>query len=128
MPLDDRSPLEVLKFELQFLEAGGYGRSPREPRKPPFVFEDSLSCLNAFSSKERQPCSNCLLMQFVPAPSRSEQVPCRHIPLNQAGETVQSFYSQRTQLELEEALASWLRAAIRRLEEENSQSAGLRQT
>jgi len=126
MAFDERNPLEVLKFELQFLEAGGYGRSPREPRKPPFVFEDSLSCLNSCAQTDRQPCTNCLLMQFVPAGSRSEEVPCRHIPLNQAGETVQSFYRQRTQIELEEALASWLRATIRHLEEQDSQSAELR--
>ena len=118
MPLDDRSALDVLKFELQFLEAGGYGRSPREPRKPPFVFEDSLSCLNFGTKTHREPCSDCLLMQFVPPSSRSEQVPCRHIPLNQAGETVQAFYGKHTQSELEEALASWLRATIQRLEQQ----------
>jgi hypothetical protein len=117
MASDDRSLLDVLKFELQFLEAGGYGRSPREPRKPPFVFEDSLSCLNFGAKSDRQPCANCLLMEFVPSSSRSEQVPCRHIPLNLAGETVQSFYANHTQLELEEALASWLRATIQRQEE-----------
>jgi hypothetical protein len=122
MPLDDRTPLDVLKFELQFLEAGGYGRSPREPRKPPFVFEDSLSCLNFGAKTDREPCGNCLLMQFVPPSSRSEQVPCRHIPLNQAGETIQSFYGQHTQVELEEALACWLRARIQQLEKENSKS------
>jgi len=120
MPLDDRNPLDVLRFELQFLEAGGYGRLPREPRKPPLVFEDSLSCLNSCAQPERQPCSRCLLMQFVPPSSRSEEVPCRHIPLNQAGDTVQSFYREHTQLELEEALASWLRGTIRRLEEQSS--------
>jgi hypothetical protein len=31
MPRDDRNLLEVLKFELSFLEAGGYGKSPRAP-------------------------------------------------------------------------------------------------
>ena len=127
MPLDNRNLLELLKFELQFLEAGGYGRSPREPRKPPFVFEDSLTCLN-FGCKEkdaRQPCTDCLLMQFVPPASRSQLVPCRHIPLNEAGDTPQTFYEHRTQSELEEALATWLRAAIRRLEEEILLSRGV---
>ena len=31
MQKDERDLLEVLKFELEFLEQGGYGRSPRTP-------------------------------------------------------------------------------------------------
>jgi hypothetical protein len=119
MTLDDRNPLEVLKFELQFLEAGGYGRSPRDPHRPPLIFEDSLSCINlgCKSKTERAPCSNCLLTMFVPPACRSEAIPCRHIPLNEAGETIDSFYHRRTQLELEEALNTWLRKTIKQLEE-----------
>jgi hypothetical protein len=129
MAPDNRSLLDVLKFELQFLEAGGYGRSPREPRKPPFVFEDSLTCLN-FGCKEnddRQPCDVCMLMQFVPPESRSRIAPCRHIPLNEKGETAQSFYEKRTQAELEEAFAAWLRATIQRLEKEGPQASKVTQ-
>ena len=117
MAQDNRNPLEVLKFELQFLEAGGYGRSPRDPHRPPLIFEDSLSCINLGCKTERAPCSNCLLSTFVPPASRSEAIPCRHIPLNEAGETIDSFYRRRTQLELEEALNAWLRTTIRRIEE-----------
>ena len=32
MANDDRDILDVLKFELQFLEKGGYGRSPSKTR------------------------------------------------------------------------------------------------
>jgi hypothetical protein len=117
MTQDDRNPLEVLKFELQFLEAGGYGRSPRDPHRPPFIFEDSLSCINLGCKEERAPCRNCLLTMFVPPASRSEAIPCRHIPLNEAGETIDSFYRRHTQLELEEALNNWLRKRIKELEE-----------
>jgi hypothetical protein len=60
------------------------------------------------------------MMQFVPAASRSEAIPCRHIPLNEAGETVESFYRGRNQQELEEALNAWLRATIKRLEVETA--------
>jgi hypothetical protein len=38
--------LELLKFELKFVEDGGYGRSPRTPWRPPYIFEDSPSCPN----------------------------------------------------------------------------------
>jgi len=117
MTQDDRNPLEVLKFELQFLEAGGYGRSPRDPHRPPLIFEDSLSCINLGCKTERAPCGNCLLTMFVPPANRSEAIPCRHIPLNEAGETIDSFYRRHTQRELEEALNSWLRKRIKELEE-----------
>jgi hypothetical protein len=120
MAHDHRNPLEVLKFELQFVEAGGYGRSPRNPQRLPLAFEDSLSCINLGCKTDRAPCSDCLMMQFVPPASRSEAVPCRHIPLNEAGETIESFYHHRTQLELEEALNVWLRSTIKRLEEQTA--------
>jgi hypothetical protein len=117
MPKDDRNVLDVLKFELEFLEQGGYGRLPREAWRPRFVFEDSPTCMN-FSSedKDREPCSECLLMQFVPENARTEQIPCIHIPLSPAGETIESLYRTGTQQEIEEALGAWLRATIRRLE------------
>ena len=44
MSNDKRDILEVLKFELNFLEQGGYGRSVRTPWKPTSIFQDSLSC------------------------------------------------------------------------------------
>jgi hypothetical protein len=123
MPNDDRDLLDVLKFELEFLEAGGYGRSPQTPRNPTLVFEDSLSCMNYHNKENRQPCSDCLLMQFVPAAQHKQEIPCRHIPLNEAGKTVESLYQAGTQVELEEALGDWLRATIKRLEAERTRLA-----
>jgi len=69
-----------------------------------------------FNSKDREPCEECLLMQFVPEEARQEQVPCTHIPLSPHGETLDSLYRTGTQQELEEALGAWLRATIHRLE------------
>jgi len=124
MPKDDRNLLDVLKFELEFLETGGYGRLPREAWRSRFIFEDSPTCVN-FSSeeKDREPCSECLLMQFVPEDARTEQVPCIHIPLSPTGETIASLYRTGTQQELEEALGAWLRVTIHRLEEEKEKQA-----
>jgi hypothetical protein len=116
---DNRDVLEVLKFELKFLEQGGYGRLPREAWRPRFVFEDSPSCMN-FNSKDREPCEQCLLMQFVPESARQEQVPCTHIPFSPHGETLDSLYRTGTQQEIEEALGAWLRATIRRIEAERA--------
>jgi hypothetical protein len=121
MPKDDRDLLEVLKFELEFLEQGGYGRLPREAWRPRFIFEDSPTCMN-FNSKDREPCSECLLMQFVPENARTEQTPCIHIPLSPSGETLDSLYRTGTQLEIEEALGMWLRTTIQRLEAKGANS------
>src|SRR6202035_4977652 len=117
MAKDGRDLLDVLMFELEFLEQGGYGRLPRESWRPRFVFEDSPTCMN-FNSKDREPCSECLLMQLVPAEARKEHTPCIHIPLSLSGETLESLYRTGTQQEIEERLGAWLRTTIHRLEVE----------
>jgi hypothetical protein len=117
MAKDDRKLLDVLKFELEFLEQGGYGRLPREAWRARFIFEDSPTCMN-FNSKDREPCEECLLLQFVPAEARKEQVPCTHIPLSLKGDTLDNLYRTGTQQEIEEALGTWLRATISKVEAE----------
>ena len=109
--------LELLNFELGFIEAGGYGRSVRTPWKPTSVFQDSLSCLNFGDPDRPHPCGECLLMEFVPAEHRSDDVPCHHIPLNAAGETVDQLEWEGDQRRLEEAVKGWLRATLQELDE-----------
>jgi hypothetical protein len=118
MQKDERDLLEVLKCELQFLEDGGYGRPPRTPWRPQYIFEDSPTCMNYDSKENPGPCSDCVLMQLVPAGRRSEKIPCRHIPLNVSGETLDSLYRCSDQKEIEEIVGGWLRTIIRRFEEE----------
>lgn len=115
---DTQAVLEKLRFELQFLEDGGYGRSPRIPWRPPFVFEDSPSCMNFNNAGQSHPCEECFLTQFVPKSHQGEKFPCRHIPLTESGETVMHFYESSTQIELEEALRQWLMKRIAALEEQ----------
>jgi hypothetical protein len=121
MAKDDRDLLDLLKFELKFLEDGGYGRSPHTPWRRPLVFEDSLTCLNFGDPAHTHPCSECLLMEFVPAELKDQVSPCRLIPLTPKGETADYFYRCGTQLELEEALAGWLRDQISQIEEQREQ-------
>lgn len=113
---DDRNILETLKFELQFLEDGGYGRRPAAPWRPPLMIEDSPTCLNFNMPERPHPCSECFLMQFVPEEKRSEASPCRHIPLDERGQTVDSLYRTASQQELEEVYGGWLRRTIHELE------------
>lgn len=122
MARDKRNLLDVLKFELEFLEQGGYGRLPRESWRPRLVFEDSPTCMN-FNSKDREPCSECLLMQFVPEEAQKEQTPCMHIPLSIRGETLENLYRTGTQQEIEAALGAWLRATIQQIEAEQAKPA-----
>ena len=122
MPKDEREILEILRFELEFLEKGGYGRSPRTPWRPQFIFEDSPTCMNYDSKDHPAPCADCALMQFVPGGSLEEKVPCRHILLDELGETIDSLYRTGTQQEIEEALGAWLRKTIRKLELERAEA------
>ena len=117
MRKDERDVLEVLKFELEFLQKGGYGRSSRAPWRPQVIFEDSPTCMNYNCKENPAPCSDCVLMHWVPSESRAEKIPCRHIPLGATGETLYSLYRYGDSHEVEEAVGTWLRATIARLEE-----------
>ena len=118
MAQDGRDVLEMLKFELSFLEDGGYGRSPHTPWRAPSIFEDSPICPNFSDPARPHPCATCLLEDFVPEAQKSENVPCRFIRIGDNGQTVDDLYRTGTQVEMEEALARWLRAAIQKIERE----------
>lgn len=118
---DGRDLLEVLKFELEFLEQGGYGKLPREAWRSRLIFEDSPTCAN-FNSAVQIPCSECALMPLVPENARSEDIPCDHIPLTRRGETLELLYRTGTQREIEDALGAWLRATIKKLETERARA------
>ena len=76
MSKEKRELLTKLKFELAFIEDGGYGRSVRTPHRSTSPFQDSLTCLNLGDPLRSHPCSECLLMQYVPESSRGEDIPC----------------------------------------------------
>lgn len=123
-----RELLDLLRFELEFLEQGGYGRSVRTPWKPKQIFQDSPSCLNFSEPVRVHPCDECLLMDFVPPERRSAEVPCHHIPLNRSGDTIEALFDYRDETRLEDALRDWLRQRIQQLEaEEKAEKEGLTQ-
>jgi hypothetical protein len=53
-----------------------------------------------------------VLTALVPASGLKERVPCRHIPLNNAGETVETLYRWRTLAETKKILEDWLSRTI----------------
>ncbi len=118
MGIYKRELLRVLKNELEFLEKDGYGDFEKRSWRPAMFFEDSPTCPNHGLSQKSVPCSRCALLQLVPLAQRSNEIPCRDIPLNENGETLQSLYETATRNEVELTLDQWLRRTIERLEEE----------
>jgi hypothetical protein len=116
-----RDLLTVLKKELEFLENGGYRSAARASWRPTFVFQDSPTCLNFDPTLAPRPCSECILTELAPKDMQRKKFPCRYIPLNERGETIDSFYRFRTQEELEPELKRWLEATIERIERQKAQ-------
>jgi hypothetical protein len=57
------------------------------------------------------------LLDFVPEQSRLEVIPCRYIPLDESGETLETLYSTGTNEEIQKALREWLLKTIAGLEQ-----------
>lgn len=108
--------VEVLKSELEYLRSGAYAGG--ESWGPRFIFEDSPTCLNFGHRDTPSPCSGCVLIDYVPPENRAEQFPCRHIPLDASGQTLDSLYRHSDQGEVEQAVCNWLQTTIQRLEQE----------
>ena len=116
MTKDERDLLTLLHEELSFIESGGYGRSVRTPNQPKSIFQDSLSCLNYGYPYRAHPCSECELIDFVPPEHRSEMVPCHHIALDAAGDTVEDLEAEGNESKAERLVKQWLQARIKEIE------------
>ncbi len=121
MSEDRRNVLQVLRYELNFVEQGGYGRDSRQGPISPF--QDTLSCLNFGDPLRSHTCQGCCLSDFVPEGSRTEDIPCHFIPLNDKGTTVAKLLKNGSREDLEAALKAWLRATIAKLEKERDEVA-----
>jgi hypothetical protein len=113
-----RDLLEVLKLELEFVRNGGY--RPASSWRSRLIFEESPTCLNYGHPEHSRPCSECVMLQLVPEEHHGERVPCRHIPINEHNETIQSLYATGTPEDLEAKLTEWLMNVIQRLEFERA--------
>ena len=113
---DDRDLLDILRFELDFIEYGGHGRSVGTPWKETSIFQDSLSCINFGDPERSRPCDECLLIDFVPESKRSRDLPCHHIPITKHGETVEILEQSQLKGDVEDAVKDWLRKTIKEIE------------
>jgi len=118
---DKRDVLEVLRYELNFLEQGGYGNWYSTPWGPASVFQDSLTCPNHGDPTRPHACHECLLYDFVPEEYRTDDVPCHHIPLNRNGVTIAT--ANQTEEELRENVKHWLKRTIARIEADRAKNA-----
>lgn len=121
MATDRNDLLSVLKKELRFLEEGGYRETTRAPWRPQFIFQDSPTCLNFDPSHAPKPCNDCSILQLVPEDLRVQKIPCRHIPIASDGRTIDWFYRNGTQQELELVFSNWLKSTIASLEREQAE-------
>ncbi|MEW6206918.1 MAG: hypothetical protein AB1631_01025 [Acidobacteriota bacterium] len=119
MESDERDILDVLKMELDFLEKGGYHPSVHTPREIASVFQDSPTCL-CYPTHAHD--DECVLMKCVPCGEKGASIPCHHIPLNEAGETIETLEAKGDQEALEEAVKSWLRRRISQIEDQRAKT------
>jgi len=107
-----KDKLSMLRRELEFLENGGY-RIALEWR-PRFIFEDSPLCpnLRLFAC----PRAERVLMDLAPGWGRNQTVPCQHIPLDETGARLDTFYGTATNYEIRQVLREWLLKNIAELE------------
>lgn len=124
MRIDDAEILKMFRSELKFLEDGGYGHSQRLRSATSDVVEESRCRLNFGDPTQPHPCRECALMNFVPSSFRLESAPCRFIRPTETKEASYDFYRSGTHLELEEALACWLKKQIGRIAKQQSKANG----
>ena len=115
--------LEALKSELRFLQGGGYRLSTRQSWRAKYVFEDSPTCPNSGNVEHLRECADCVLINFVPEQWRGHASPCRMIPLNDAGMTVEYLYGDGTPAQLQESVGQWLKKKIGELEAKQAKAA-----
>ncbi len=120
MPRDKRDVLKVLEEELRFIDNKGYDKSNTRPWGVPLIFEDSPTCPNVNDQKHPVACTDCVLSRFVPVRHLSAKVACRHIPLNDVGETVDTLYRWGTLEDAKLVLRNWLTKTIKNLKKKHA--------
>lgn len=112
--------IELLKEELDYVELGGYEHA-RAQWRPAMMLEDSPVCLRFGHWRFGQPagevlCNECPLMALVPANHRDKSAPCRYIPLDSEGQTLNSLYRSAGEQETVGIFRQWLKTTLDRLE------------
>ena len=115
MPQNLSDVLQILRFELNYLEQGGFDRDQALlGTESPFL--GTYACVNFGDPLRAHACRECLLHQFVPEDKQTEEFPCHYIPLSDSNETIAELIEKNDPHRMETLLKNWLRATITRLE------------
>lgn len=115
MAQDLSEVLQILRFELNYLQQGGFNRDRcLLGTESPFL--GTIACINFGDPLRTHTCRECLLHQFVPTEKQTEELPCHFIPLNSSGDTVAGLLEQNEPVQMVATLEQWLRTTIADLE------------
>ncbi len=102
-----RRILGLLRIEIENLHQRGFG---------------GLLCLGTSGRSPSDCCEACPLLDLTPPERRKAESPCRHIPLNPRGETVETILAgKQGRAYLEEQLLAWMEQTAGRLQRELQQ-------
>jgi hypothetical protein len=121
MSQDLQDVLQILRFELNYLEQGGFDRD-RKLLGSESPFRGTMACINFGDPLQAHACHECLLHQFVPEDKQTEEIPCHYIPLDDSGETIAELLDKNDSPRMVAALKNWLGTTIAKLETQNSES------
>jgi hypothetical protein len=114
--------IRILEAELDLIEGGGYEAPSGHPeqQRPLFDHSVSMACINHWEvpGHDADCHEDCVLLAAVPEDRRGEKMPCHHIPLNPAGETVSSLEVTAGRERTREEVKRWLRATIEHLKQQ----------
>jgi hypothetical protein len=115
MSQDLSDVLQMLRYELNYLEQGGFDRD-RAAFGVESPFLGTFACINYGDPLRAHACRECLLHQFVPQDKRTEEFPCHYIPLSASGETIAELIAKKDPNRMVFSLKQWLRTTIANLE------------
>jgi hypothetical protein len=115
MTQNSHDVLQILRFQLNYLEQGGFDRD-RALLGTESPFQGSFACINFNDPLRAHACHQCLLYQFVAEDKKIEEPPCHHIRLSDSGETVAELIERNDPRRMVIALEQWLTTTIAGLE------------
>lgn len=115
MSSDARDVLQILRYELNYLEQGGFDRD-RALLGTESPFLGTFSCINFGDPLRTHSCRECSLHQFVPDDKKTEEIPCHYIRLNASGDTIAELIKKNDPRRVKTVLEHWLRSTIARME------------
>jgi hypothetical protein len=113
--IENQRLLQILRNEVAFFDAGGYGRPFRSNWRPTLLLRDSPACINYRDSGRQNSCHECPLFSLVAAGQQDRLIPCHYIPLNSQGETITALYARGPQELLDQLYRNWLQEKIQDL-------------